>query len=258
MQRILLAMLAFTVLAAAQVREAPRTLTLEQAIEEAIAGNLDLAAEKLNISIAEAREITARLRPNPVLTISGQTLDLLGAHFEESSPVGPNQFNFHTDIPLERGGKRKERMALAREDTSLVELEVREVMRHVISNVQSAFVDVLQAKENLKLAEDNLKNLHGVVEINQARLRSGDLSQLEFNRSQVAEMQSEAVVKQTQLQLDQSKIRLQQLLGWREKRTDFDVTGDLGLQIKEDPPAEILRLALMRRPDYLASRQAQN
>ena len=55
----------------------PKSFTLDQAITEAIDNNLDLAAQKLNIPVAQAREITARLRPNPVLSVSGQTLNLL-------------------------------------------------------------------------------------------------------------------------------------------------------------------------------------
>src|SRR5262245_5439091 len=141
-------------------------VTMEQAIQEAMANNLDLAAEKLNVSVAEAREITARLRPNPVLTVSGQTLDIFGASYNPSSPLGPIQLNVHTDFPIERGRKREDRIALAKEDKSLAELGVRETMRQVIANVQNAFVDVQQAKESLKLAQDNLRSLQGVVAVN--------------------------------------------------------------------------------------------
>ena len=49
-------------------------ITLDQAIQEAISKNLDLVAQRLSVSVAETREITARLRPNPVLTVAGQSL----------------------------------------------------------------------------------------------------------------------------------------------------------------------------------------
>ena len=50
--------------------QAPATIDVDQAIHEAIANNLELAASRYNISLAEARQITAKLRPNPVATIS--------------------------------------------------------------------------------------------------------------------------------------------------------------------------------------------
>jgi cobalt-zinc-cadmium efflux system outer membrane protein len=232
-------------------------VTLESAVQEALDKNLELAAEKLNISVAEAREITARLRPNPVLTVSGQTLNVLGASFNPNTPLGPNQLNIHTDFPLERGRKREERIALAREEKSLAELGVREVMRQVIAAVQGAYVDVQQARENLKLAQENLKSLEGVVAINEARLKGGDLAQVELDRSRVAAFQYRAAVQQAQLQLDQAKSQLQQLMGRRQKAPDFDVAAEIRRDALPDSQVEITRLALTRRPDFLADRQTQ-
>jgi cobalt-zinc-cadmium efflux system outer membrane protein len=256
--RILAVALVFPVLAAAQASK-PETsaLTLDQAVQEAVAHNLDLAAEKLNISVAEAREITARLRPNPVLTVSGQTLNILGATYSPNTPLGPNQLNIHTDFPVERGHKREDRIAVAKEEKTLAELGVREIMRQVIANVQNAFVDVQQARENLNLARENLKSLESVVAINEARMKSGDLAQVELDRSRVAALQFRTAVQQAQLQLDQAKIQLQQLLGRRQKTTDLDVVGSLRRDAVTDGPEELTRLALTRRPDYLSGQQSQ-
>ena len=233
------------------------TVALDQAVQEALAKNLDLAAEKLNVSVAQAREITARLKPNPVLTVSGQTLNLLGANFSPNTPLGPNQLNIHTDFPFERGGKLQERVAVAREERSLVELGVREVMRQVIADVQVAFVEVQHAKESLKLAQENLRSLEGVVTINEARLNSGDLAEVELDRSRLAALQYRTAVQQAELQLDQTKTQLQQLMGRRQKSTAFDVSGDIRRDTIVDTPAEIALRALARRPDFLTEQQTQ-
>ncbi len=237
--------------------DASESITLDQAVQEAIAKNLDLAAEKLNIPVAEARRITAALRPNPVLTISGQQLDLLGASYSNSSPVGPNLINIHTDFPFERGHKRAERVALANEQKSLAELGVREVMRQVIAGVQSAFVDVQQAKENLALAKENLRSLEGVVSINEARFKAGDLAQVELDRSRLASLQYRTAVQQAQLQLDQAKVQLQQLMGRKQKNPDLDVTGTMRRDVVADAQPQIISHALLRRPDYLTTKQTQ-
>lgn len=236
---------------------APGPLTLEQAIQEALANNLDLAAQRYNVSVAEARQITASLRPNPVFSIASQTLDVLGAHYVNTSPAGPNQLNLHTDFPIERGHKRDERKALAKEEKSLAELGVREMMRQVIFGVQSSFVDVQQAAENLKLARENMQRLEGIVTINESRLKSGALSRVELERSQVAALQFGVSVQQAQLQVDQAKTQLQLLLGRKKTSPDFEVAGDLR---RDSPPQlqdEIARLAIERRPDFLAYQQSQ-
>lgn len=243
--------------AIANAQPAPPVLTMEQAIQEALANNLDLAAEKLNVTVAEARGITARLRPNPLLTISGQTLNILGANYSPSTPLGPNQVNVHTDLPMERGHKRDERIAVAAQDKSLAELGVREVMRQVIAGVQDSYVTVQQAKQNLALAQDNLRSLQGVVDVNEARLRSGDLAEVELERSRVAALQYATAVQQAQLQLDQSKIQLEQVMGRRQKTTNIDVTADMRNDVVTEIQSEIARRALMLRPDFLYGQQSQ-
>jgi cobalt-zinc-cadmium efflux system outer membrane protein len=207
--------------------------------------------------VAQAREITARLRPNPVLSISGQTLNLLGATYATTTPLGPNQLNIHTDFPIERGHKRDQRIALAKEDISLAEIQVREAMRQLIGGVQSAFVDVQQASENLKLAQENLKRLENVVEINSARLKAGDLAQVELDRSKVAALQYRTAVQQAQLQLDQAKINLQQVMGRKEKSTDIEVLGPLRREDIATSLDELKQQALARRPDIKTEQQSQ-
>ncbi|MBI4890878.1 MAG: TolC family protein [Acidobacteria bacterium] len=247
----------FCLLTAIAAAQAPQPLTAEQAVDEAVANNLELTAQKLSVTVAQAAEITARLRPNPVLTVSGQTLNVLGATYSPDTPLGPNQFNLHTDFPVERGHKRQERIALAREDTSLAQLGVRELMRQLIAAVQAGYVEVQQAKENLNLARENLKSLDGVVAVNEARVRSGDLAVVELDRSRVAALQYAAAVRQAELALAQAKTRLQQLMGRAARSQEFDVAGDMRRQDSLPTPEEILRLALLRRPDYLASQQTQ-
>ena len=85
-QKLLAAGLVLAAIANGQTAPLSQSVTLDQAIREALAKNLDLAAEKRNISVAEA------------LTVSGQTLNILGANDSPSTPLGPNQLNTHADF----------------------------------------------------------------------------------------------------------------------------------------------------------------
>ena len=62
-------------LAAQQPSALPDHVTIEQAVHEAVEHNLNLLAERYNISVADARIITARLRPNPVLSAGVDYID---------------------------------------------------------------------------------------------------------------------------------------------------------------------------------------
>src|SRR5262249_20094604 len=61
----------------------PSVITIDQAVNEALQNNLNLLAQRVELTIAEARLVAARLRPNPVLSLSGDHLDVLGTGFDE-------------------------------------------------------------------------------------------------------------------------------------------------------------------------------
>lgn len=234
-----------------------QVLTLDTAIREAVDHNLDLAADRYNIAVAEARQITAALRPNPVLTISGQSLDLLGARFNAASPAGPNQFNAHTDFVFERGSKRTERIRVAAADRNLTELELQENIRRLILDVQAAFVDVQQSADALTLAEDNLRSLAGIVQVNEARVKSGDLAPVELERSRVAASHYDVAVEQARMEVQQSKTRLAKLLGRTSMLVPFSVSREIRRETLADTPETIRTRALEKRPDLVAIRRTQ-
>src|ERR1700752_885023 len=87
-------------------------LTVDQAVDEAIAHNLDYLAQKYDLSIAEAQIVTAKLRPNPLLTLDADHLDWLGTGFSTTPPPGqipkkggPAKYSVRLNFLSEGGGK---------------------------------------------------------------------------------------------------------------------------------------------------------
>ncbi|NDJ11659.1 MAG: TolC family protein [Acidobacteriia bacterium] len=233
-----------------------KVITLEEAVREALANNLDLAAEKFNISTAEARQITASLRPNPVLTVSGNHLDLLGTGYTAANSAGPNEVFAHTDFLLERGRKREARMEVALAQKSFAELAFRDSMRRLILDVDNAFVDLQASKEVLKLAQDNYRTISSLAAINANRVASGDLAAVELKRSQVAALQIQTTVRQAELAVRQARSRLQLVLGRTSPMDDFDAAGDLRSDAAPGNQLAIAERARLQRPDLLAAKQA--
>jgi cobalt-zinc-cadmium efflux system outer membrane protein len=238
-------------------QNAPETITIDQAIREAIDHNLNLVAERLNVPLAEARLITARLRPNPVLTLGGDYLDILGTGFSRENGAGPGEYNIRTDFVLERGKKRENRIAVADLGKSVAELNLLNAMRGVILDVESAFVDVLLAKESLALAQENLKALNAIVEVNTNRVRSGDLAKVELVRSRLAALQFQNAERQAEFRLHSSRHRLQLLIGRTAFTHGFTVSGDM----RHDPELieiqPLRQIAQQLRPDLQAIRRDQ-
>ena len=184
-------------------------LTIDAAVREAIDHNLTLIAERYSVSVANARIVTAGLRPNPVLTVSA----MLPSADVYDNAVSPREQFAHVDVPIERGGKRERRIDVAQAAKSVAELQLLNTIRTLVLDVQSACVDVVQAKQNLALARESLDAFNALVQVNTERVRTGDLSQVELSRSRLAALQFQNDVRQQQAKLTVAQGRLRTLLG---------------------------------------------
>jgi cobalt-zinc-cadmium efflux system outer membrane protein len=227
-------------------------VTIQQAVAEAVDKNLNVLAEKYSVPIAEARILTARLRPNPVLSVEGDHLNLLPPKYNAENMGGPPEYSIRTDFVFERGAKRQRRIDVAEAAVSTAQLQFLNTVRSVVLDVQSAFVELLQAKADLALAEETLESFRQTVQINTNRVRSGDLAEVELIRTQVAELQFENTVAQARLKVEVGRSKLQVLLGRRKTDKVPDAAGEF----RRDEPAisvDALReKAFASRPDYLA------
>jgi cobalt-zinc-cadmium efflux system outer membrane protein len=243
-------------LGAQQVGSPPDRVTLEQAVQEAVDHNLSLLAERYNISIADARIITAKLRPNPVLSAAVDYIDFLN-HFNNDNQGGPTEYNFRTDFILERGGKRERRIEVAQTAREVAQLQLLNTTRTLAMDVDNAFVDVLQAKDNVALARENLQSFRSMVEVNATRVRAGDLAKVELVRTQVAALQFQSAVRQAESKLRIAANKLQALMGRTVPSPTFDVAGELRRDSAPVVLDTVAAQALQLRPDLAALRKDQ-
>jgi cobalt-zinc-cadmium efflux system outer membrane protein len=237
-----------------EAQRAFRTLTVEEAVNEAVQKNLGLLAEQANLSIAEALKVTARLRPNPVLSGSADSLDLLGTGFDEVNQAGPPQYAVRVDVPVERGHKREFRTEVADYAQRVAQARLADTLRRLKLDVTLASVDVLEAKAKLQLAQDNLQTLERLVQLNERRLTSGAIAPLEVARSRVAMLQYRGNAKIAQLALTEARLKLAPLIGRKPDESPVDIED----QLRTTPAAVGPELAALElaarsaRPDLLA------
>jgi cobalt-zinc-cadmium efflux system outer membrane protein len=127
-------------LVAAPVSGQVPALTAEEAIQEAIRHNLALLAERANLPVADAARITARLRPNPVVSAAADHLDTLGTGFSEANGAGPPEYSLRVDFPIERARKRELRTEAASYIRTIAEAQLEDAIRKLRLNVHLAFV----------------------------------------------------------------------------------------------------------------------
>src|SRR5207244_1285209 len=114
---------------------AAESITVPQAIDEALQHNLGLFADRANHTIADAQMIAATLRPNPVFSFSADHLDWLGTGFTAENNGGPPEIAWRVDVPFERGGKRDARIALASVIKSAAEAQFADAVRTLRQDV---------------------------------------------------------------------------------------------------------------------------
>ena len=237
-----------------QAQSPPAALTIEEAVSEAVQNNLSLLAERANIAIADARILTARLRPNPVVSAEGDHLDLLGTGFNDVNAGGPSEFSVSVDYLRERGGKRERRIEVADRSKAVVESVFLDIVRRTTLDVQTAYVDALLARDNLNLARQNLDSLNQIVAVNTARVNAGDIAEVELIRARVAALQYAHSVRRAELEVQTTTTRLKTLLGRGPGSPAPEVSGELRQEAPVPSLAELRGLALESRPDLRAFR----
>jgi len=235
------------------------SLSIDDAVKAAVDHNLNLLAARANLTIAEAQMLTARLRPNPVVSASADSLDWVGTRFSEANGLGPSQFAFRVDVPFERGGKRALRTQTASFDKEIAQAEFTDAVRRLRLDVMVACVDLLEAKAKLQLARDNLNTFEQLVQVNQRRLTSGAIPPIELTRVRVAMLQYRNTERASELAVVQARVRLMPLIGRSADQPPVDIDGGLSVTPAANPPGldTLQQLASQARPDLRALRQEQ-
>jgi cobalt-zinc-cadmium efflux system outer membrane protein len=213
------------------------------------ATNPTLQADQLAVDETRASQITAFLRPNPQLSA---TLDQIGNN--------ANGRPFDDALPLvlvgylhERQQKRELRRDSAQGATAIAVASHADLERNLIFTLRSAFVQVLQAKAFLALAQDNLTAYDQALTISRDRFQTGDIAQIDLDRLELQRVQYESDVQTALVNVRIAKIQLLRLLSAQTPIEQFDVTGPYDFK----PPVQTIDavrvIALDNRPDLKAA-----
>ena len=234
----------------------PRTITLDQAIRLAEAHNASMQAARSLIPQSRAEEITANLRPNPVVTGDAMFIPIFQPGQLTASNIDTvSEFDLGASYLLERGKKRQHRLQAARDTTAVVTSQVSVAERSLTYSVAQQFIGVLLAKSTLSFARQDLASYRNTLQINQARYQAGDISNGDFLKIKLQLLQFQTDVSSAELARLQSLVALRQLVGYDSVPADYDVTGSLAYEPLKATVGQLQTLALSLRPDLRAARQ---
>ncbi len=230
-------------------------LTWAQVQQRFEQNNPTLQAGETGISESRAEETSAYLRPNPELTVS-----------EDGTQIAPNKgiwtpFAGTYEVAQisylhERDHKRELRLKSAEAGTAIAVSDQADLRRTLLFNLRAAFVDTLQAKAVLQLAQDNLGYWDRVLTISRDRLSVGDISGLDMDRLELQRVQFESDLQTAEVNPRTAKIQMLELLNERTPVNQFDVTGPFDYTDELPTLDDIRNLALANRPDLRAAMQS--
>ena len=229
-------------------------VSMDDAVRLAIEHNHLLRAQRLNVDISKADEITAALKPNPVVTSTNASFPVFSPSQLTWDNVSNNQsFVESFSYLFERGGKRDKRTLVAQDTTSVAARMAIDSERQLIFQTRQAFISVLLAQSSLDLAREDLKNFSTVVDVNRERLRAGDLAESDFLKISLQQLQFEQDVSAAELAVVLAKAALRQNVGFEGLTDTFEVDGDLAYTKYTLTLDDLKRDALALRPDLLAA-----
>lgn len=233
---------------------AQENLSWQQAKARFETANPALKADALGVDEMHAEEVTAYLRPNPQFTLSSDGTQI-APHNGTWQPLAGTDVVPTLSYLHEREHKRELRLQSAKQGTQIAEAQHADLQRTLEFNLREAFVNVLQSKALLELANDDLGYYDHVIAIARDRFHAGDIAQIDLDRIELQRVQYETEMQTAIVNLRTAKIRLLQLLDDRTPVEQFDVSGIFDFSTDLKPIDDFRQVALDSRPDLQAALQ---
>jgi cobalt-zinc-cadmium efflux system outer membrane protein len=244
----------FAFLWAAASACAQAALTWQQVKDKFVVANPTLIAGRLNVQESRLGEITAGLRPNPNMNMGLDQLDFFSGN--PYRPFGSAFPYISFDYLHERQHKRELRVESAQKGTAIAESQQEDTERTMLFNLRSAFVQTLQAKQVVALAQENLEYFSKELAISRDRFKAGDIARVDLDRIELQRVQYESDLQTALVNLRSAKITMLTLLNDRTPIDRFDVTGPFDFSESLQPMEALHDVALASRPDLKAAVQA--
>ena len=234
---------------ASQIPFQRQEISFKTFLQEVERSNLDYAAQRYSVSIAEAQLTAARVYPNPTLQ-SGYSTDV--SHEKQATAYAGG---ISQTVLL--GGKIRARTEVAKSNLLVNAAQLEDFFRNLRAAATNAYVDGLSGQLSLERKKRSLETLERLVASNQERLRAGDIGEVDLLQSRVAALQARSDFLAAESTFEQSLIGLTDLLGNRDQRVLFNPRGTLQVPPLRLALEELIATALVKRGDVLAAERGR-
>lgn len=222
-------------------------ITSDKAVALALENNGELQAVRKEVEASRAMVKQAGLRPNPKLSASGAK-QIGGADNNQTAEVM---------LPLELGGRRGARIAVAQKELEARELELSNQERILASEVRLKFGEALAAIKKLEVTEKTLAVARQGYELVAARVTEGKIAPLEQNVFLVEVNRLQSIRETAEGKAETAMFDLRNMIGMKPEEP-LRLRGDFTNLIASLPSMfDSTADALRTRPDLQGARTVE-
>ncbi|CAN5556147.1 TolC family protein [soil metagenome] len=227
-----------------------KPITISDAVSIFLQQNLQLVAARYDIDTADAEKLSARLRPNPEVTIGSSGLPL-----KFTGPLISQQtFAYNISQTLEMGGKRNKRINAANANAEVAQAQFQIVLWQLTNDLKRKFYTVLLDESLLGLAKENQKTFADIVARTTEVFKAGEISGLDLQRLEVEKFKFDTDVANSERDYELALRDLRFTLGGDYRTMDVEVAGAMDYyQPLDFTYADLRDKAMAARPDLKAA-----
>ncbi|CAN5238967.1 MAG: TolC family protein [Afipia sp.] len=159
-----------------------QTLSLQTALQRALAANPRLTAAERDVGIASGQRIQAGALINPEVSYEQDNSLGSGAYRGTRSAESTLQIS----QLFELFGKREARMAVGQAGVDTAEIQRKAIRLEVLSETAVAYLSVLGAQRRIQILDEQVAQIDRITPLLQRRVEAGASSQAETGRAEVA------------------------------------------------------------------------
>jgi len=220
------------------------SLTLSNAIEQALRQSPELQIALAKVRTAQADAHQSRLLPNPILDIALRF------------PEGGRNTIVETSVSADLIQVLQMPRRISASDAALRAASAHAVTTalDVITKTQSSYYTVHTLRSEVKLITQSTVHLDELLAIAQRRLKAGEITQLDVTTLKAEQAVATIDLRDSRLQLDLEELALTRLLGQPEGATDWRLASPLPAAHATGNKADNIARALRTRPEIQAER----
>lgn len=220
-------------------------LSYRHYMEKVAEGNLEYAAERLNVNVSEAEVSAAKVFNDPNLSVSYFNNENNSLEMGEGVEVELSKtFTF---------GKRSAGIALARSESELTKALLADYFRNLRADATVSYLEALKQHELYKVKENAYETIRRLAESDSVRYTLGKIMEIDATQSRLEAGILHNELLQAGADLQNAFANLNLLTGTLAHDTLFQPEADLHLPPRDFAMADLLATAVENRADLVAA-----